>query len=209
MSAWEDIAAKKRQELSDSIPQEWRIPADKLPPDTQLDVTGFPEQSGWFTSEELEITNTPAAQLLEKLKARQWTSEKVTRAFCKRAAAAHQLVHFPGAPNQLANCFGALLFGKEVDLSLPRRTVSPKPSSASPSPPPALETSISRRPDSSSGPSTASPYPSRTTSTSSARMPPSASRRWSASPPPTTAPSSTCCSPPAPCCTSRPTCRPP
>ncbi|KAH7055667.1 acetamidase [Macrophomina phaseolina] len=91
MPAWEDIAAKKRQALLDSIPEEWRIPADKLPPDTQLDVTGFPEQSGWFTPEELEITGTPAAQLLEKLKSREWTSERVTRAFCKRAAAAHQL----------------------------------------------------------------------------------------------------------------------
>ncbi|KAI1771294.1 amidase [Hypoxylon cercidicola] len=90
---WEAIGAKKRQELSSSIPEEWRIPSDLLPPADQDDVTGFPEQSGWFTPEELAITNQTALELLPQLASGKLTSSAVTRAFCKRAAAAHQLIN--------------------------------------------------------------------------------------------------------------------
>jgi amidase len=89
---WETIAAQKRQALRASIPEEWLIPSDILPPDSQLDVTNFLKQSGWFTKRELEITSTPAPQLLVNIATGSWTSEEVTRAFCKAAAAAHQLV---------------------------------------------------------------------------------------------------------------------
>lgn len=91
-STWEPIAAKKRQALADSIPQEWRIPENLMPPDSQHDVTGFPEQSGWFTSDELKITGMTASELLPQLASGKLSSEAVTHAFCKRAAAAQQLV---------------------------------------------------------------------------------------------------------------------
>ncbi|KAI1075386.1 amidase [Whalleya microplaca] len=90
---WEALAAKKRQDLYDSIPEEWRVPSHLLPPDSQEDVMGFPETSGWFTAEELEITNSTASELLPKLASGQLKSETVTRAFCKRAVAAHQLTN--------------------------------------------------------------------------------------------------------------------
>ncbi|KAH9903555.1 amidase [Xylariomycetidae sp. FL2044] len=90
---WEAIAAKKRQDLWDSIPEEWRVPAHLLPPDTQDDVTTFPETSGWFTEEELAITNRTALELLPRLASGELKSETVTRAFCKRAVAAHQLTN--------------------------------------------------------------------------------------------------------------------
>lgn len=93
--SWKDIAAKKRAELLDSIPEQWRIPADILPPESQLDVTTFPEKSGWFTAEELEYTNSSATVLLKRLRSGKYSSEQVTKAFCKRAAAAHQLVRRP------------------------------------------------------------------------------------------------------------------
>lgn len=89
---WETIAAQKRHALRASIPAEWVIPSDILPPDSQLDVTSFLKQSGWFTKQELEITSTPATQLLVNIATGSWTSEEVTRTFCKAAAAAHQLV---------------------------------------------------------------------------------------------------------------------
>ncbi|KXJ94830.1 acetamidase [Microdochium bolleyi] len=103
-ASWETIAAKKRQALADSIPQEWRIPADVMPPESQDDVTGFPEASGWFTPEELAITSATVAELLPKLAAGQLSSEAVTRAFCKRAAAAHQLT----------NCLSETLFDTAI-----------------------------------------------------------------------------------------------
>ncbi|KAH7038255.1 amidase [Microdochium trichocladiopsis] len=99
-STWETISAKKRQALADSIPAEWRIPTELMPPESQDDVTGFPEQSGWFTKDELAITGATVSELLPKLASGELSSEAVTRAFCKRAAAAHQLV----------NCLSETLF---------------------------------------------------------------------------------------------------
>lgn len=90
--SWEEIGARKRKELSASIPEEWRIPADLLPSEAEDDVTTWPETCGWFTAKELAITNSTASQLIPKLTSGQLSSEEVTRAFCKRAAAAHQLV---------------------------------------------------------------------------------------------------------------------
>lgn len=89
---WEAIGAAKRKALLDSIPAEWRIPAEIMPPESQADVTGFPKESGWFTEKELEITGSTAARLLQQLASGELKSEEVTKAFCKRAAAAHQLV---------------------------------------------------------------------------------------------------------------------
>lgn len=91
--SWESIAAAKRQSLLDAIPSEWVIPAEILPPEEQTDVTTFPRESGWFTDRELEITSTSAPELLTKISTGVWTSEEVTKAFCKAAAAAHQLVN--------------------------------------------------------------------------------------------------------------------
>jgi len=89
---WKDISAKKIEALNSSIPEEWRIPQDLLPPADQADVTTWPETSGWFTNDELAITSLTAAELLNKLASGALKSEDVTRAFCKRASAAHQLV---------------------------------------------------------------------------------------------------------------------
>lgn len=89
---WEEIGARKRAALLASIPEEWRVPPELLPPDSQDDVTGWPATSGWFTAEELAITELSASELVPKLASGALKSLVVTRAFCKRAAAAHQLV---------------------------------------------------------------------------------------------------------------------
>ncbi|KAI1434851.1 amidase [Xylaria sp. CBS 124048] len=104
---WEELAIKKRQQLLDSIPEEWRIPTHLLPPETQDDVTGFPESSGWFTAEELAITNSTVLELIPKLASGELKSETVTRAFCKRAAAAHQLV----------NCLSETCFDRALETA--------------------------------------------------------------------------------------------
>lgn len=92
VAKWEEIAETKRAELAYTIPTEWVIPDNIKPPESQLDVTGFPEQSGWFTPKELEITSKSATEILAKTTTGQWTAEEVTWAFCKRAAVAQQLV---------------------------------------------------------------------------------------------------------------------
>ncbi|GAB7346666.1 hypothetical protein MBLNU459_g1794t1 [Dothideomycetes sp. NU459] len=97
---WRTIAEAKRTALLASIPQEWIIPGEVLPSEDQLDVTSFPTQSGFFTERELEITSSKIPYLLEKIHSAAWTSEEVTRAFCKRAAVAQQLL----------NCLSETLF---------------------------------------------------------------------------------------------------
>jgi amidase len=89
---WEKIAAGKRATLAESIPKEYRIPQDRQPPDSQLDVTSWPKESGWFSQKELEITDSTASSILQKIASKAWSSEEVAKAFCKRAAAAQQLV---------------------------------------------------------------------------------------------------------------------
>ncbi|KAK3061928.1 hypothetical protein LTS18_005157, partial [Coniosporium uncinatum] len=101
---WEEIAAAKRAALADSIPEEWRIPSDIKPSSEELDVSTFPHQSGWFTEEELKITDSGASALLEKLRNGELSSEAVTRAFCKRACAAQQLT----------NCLSETLFDSAI-----------------------------------------------------------------------------------------------
>lgn len=90
--AWEDIGKRAQARLYDSIPAEWRIPQDKLPPADQLDVTRFAYHSGLFTEREIVITNSLATDIVAKLVNATWTAQEVTKAFCKRAAIAHQLV---------------------------------------------------------------------------------------------------------------------
>ncbi|KAJ4022482.1 hypothetical protein NW766_001517 [Fusarium irregulare] len=104
---WKDISAKKIEALNSSIPQEWRIPQDLLPPADQADVTTWPETSAWFTNDELAITSLTAAELLNKLASGVLKSEDVTRAFCKRAAAAHQLT----------NCLAETCFDRAIQTA--------------------------------------------------------------------------------------------
>lgn len=89
---WTDIAAKAQTRLINSIPAEWRIPPSKLPPEDHLDVTEFPRQCGLLDATELKITESYAIEIVGAVAAGEWTAEDVTRAFCKRAAIAHQVV---------------------------------------------------------------------------------------------------------------------
>ena len=89
---WKEIAAKAQDILYNSIPSEWRIPKDKLPPPEQKDVTNFPAKCGLLTDAELTITDSYATEIVKKIAAGEWKAEDVTRAFCKRAAVAQQVV---------------------------------------------------------------------------------------------------------------------
>lgn len=92
MAPWEDISTKAKEVLRRSIPEEWRISEDKLPPDDQKDVTDFPAKCGLLNDNELKITDSYATEIVARIATGEWKAEDVTRAFCKRAAIAHQLV---------------------------------------------------------------------------------------------------------------------
>lgn len=89
---WEEIAAAKVEEVIASIPEEWIIPASIFPSKTTTNVSTFVAQSGMFSAHEIEITASSAVKITAKVAAKEWTAEEVTRAFCKSAAVAHQLV---------------------------------------------------------------------------------------------------------------------
>lgn len=90
MPHWTELAAEKKQRQLKSIPQGWFV---SPPPDSTLDVTGFPETCGLLTEREIKITNTSVDVLLEKLACGEWSAVDVTTAFYKRAIIAHQLVN--------------------------------------------------------------------------------------------------------------------
>ncbi|ERS98323.1 hypothetical protein HMPREF1624_05107 [Sporothrix schenckii ATCC 58251] len=91
--SWEALAAQKREQLAASLPKQWLVPDELLPPADQDDITGWPAASGWFTPEELRITESTASELLPQLVSGALTSVAVTQAFCKRAVAAQQLLN--------------------------------------------------------------------------------------------------------------------
>ncbi|KAI4747076.1 acetamidase [Aureobasidium sp. EXF-12298] len=102
---WQDIAKAKQASLLESIPKEWRIPADVLPPESQLDVTGFPQESGFFTDNELKYTSAKIPELLQQVHSGQWKAADVAQAFSKRAAVCHQLT----------NCLSETLFPEALE----------------------------------------------------------------------------------------------
>jgi hypothetical protein len=86
---WQSLATKKRDSITALIPKEWILPS--IPTvEEQKDVTG--EYIWQFLSpKEKEITETDAVGIVEKTKSGKWSAVEVTKAFCHRAAIAHQL----------------------------------------------------------------------------------------------------------------------
>jgi amidase len=85
---WKDIALEKREAILAAIPSEWRIDAPTA--EEVKDITGsYIEQ--YLEPKEIEITNTDAIGIVDKAKSGAWSAVEITRAFCHRAALAHQL----------------------------------------------------------------------------------------------------------------------
>ncbi|KAK5954831.1 hypothetical protein OHC33_004557 [Knufia fluminis] len=88
---WKSLATAKRDAILNSIPENWRLP--KIPSaEEQKDVTG-PYIQQFLDKKEVEITETDAVGIAEKVAAGTWSAVDVTQAFCHRASLAHQLVN--------------------------------------------------------------------------------------------------------------------
>ena len=84
------IGLRKRKERQSRIRPEWQI---NIGVDAGVDVRDIPAKSGLLTLRELEITSdNDAVDILAKIRTREYSAVEVTRAFCKRAAIAQQLV---------------------------------------------------------------------------------------------------------------------
>jgi len=90
---WKSLATGKREAILNSIPKKWRL--DKIPSaEEQKDVTG-PYIQQFLDEKEVEITESDAVGIAEKVAAGSWSAVDVAQAFCHRAALAHQLVYYP------------------------------------------------------------------------------------------------------------------
>ena len=87
---WELAAKHKRAQVFALIPKEWLVPEPPLN-DQQVDVTG-PYVHQFLSQDEIEITETDAAGIAQKTTTGVWKAVDVAKAFCHRAALAHQLV---------------------------------------------------------------------------------------------------------------------
>lgn len=91
-----EIGRRKREQQQSKIPREWLLPERFRPTSSTRSVIGVIEACGVLTDTERHITGDyDATGLLEELRWRRLKSVDVTRAFCKRAALAHQLVPKP------------------------------------------------------------------------------------------------------------------
>ena len=103
LQPWELQARKARDALQRSIPKQWLLPEDKLPPADQKNVADFPRKSGLLTERELTITEMSATALVAGMENGRLSAEEVVIAFLKRAVLGHQLVYIPDIRN---GCFG-------------------------------------------------------------------------------------------------------
>jgi amidase len=111
--AWKLLARKKRAEQAESIPVEWRL--QSIPDFTS--ARDWVLESGLLTPQEVEITETTDARVLQqKIASKSWSAYAVASAFCHRAAIAQQLI---GCCTEMF--FGqALSRAKELDAYLER-----------------------------------------------------------------------------------------
>ena len=90
-SIWQYQAKTKLDAINGSIPEEWRL--SSIPSiEEQKDITG-PFIRNFLSTEEIEITETDAVDIVEKTSLGIWSAEEVTTAFCHRASLAHQLTN--------------------------------------------------------------------------------------------------------------------
>ncbi|KAJ5580029.1 uncharacterized protein N7459_006014 [Penicillium hispanicum] len=94
LDRWQHQAQKGRDILHNSVPKQWLLPADQLPPAAQKNVLDFPRQSGLLSERELTITDMSATQLVSEMGTGKLSAEEVVVAFLKRAVLGHQLLNF-------------------------------------------------------------------------------------------------------------------
>ncbi|PIB01869.1 Acetamidase [Cercospora beticola] len=91
MADWRQIAKEKAQSVLDLIPAEWRL-ASIPSPEEQRDVTGAYIHQ-FLSEREIQITESDALQIVNNAASGKWTAVEITKAFCHRAAIAHQLLN--------------------------------------------------------------------------------------------------------------------
>ncbi|KAH8926304.1 amidase [Atractiella rhizophila] len=90
-NTWQEVVAGKVAAREALIGTEYLVPNELLPGDDVLDVSTFPQTSGFFTEKELEITESTASHVVYMVGCGKWTASEVLEATIKRTVVAHQL----------------------------------------------------------------------------------------------------------------------
>jgi len=88
---WQAIASAKKASLLNLIPPGWRLDPSDIPSTARLRDFGD-YICRFLNPQELAITNACSNIILAHIRSGEWKAVDVTRAFCHRAAIAHQLV---------------------------------------------------------------------------------------------------------------------
>ncbi|EER27006.1 Amidase family protein [Coccidioides posadasii C735 delta SOWgp] len=89
---YKEISAIAQKRRDDAINAFFKVP-DVREGDLPRDLRSFPKTSGLLSAEELEIINSDAETLLQRIKSRSLTSVAATNAFCKAAVIAQKLTN--------------------------------------------------------------------------------------------------------------------
>lgn len=88
--SWQIAAREVHEAIESAIPPKWRLdPKYKEHTENVIDI---PATCGLLSSDDLRITESDAATLVDMLASGKLSAIRVTEAFCGRAAIAHQLV---------------------------------------------------------------------------------------------------------------------
>lgn len=104
VEVWSKRVEDARERRDKQISHEYRIPQELIPSPKTKDVSRFVVESGLMTEQELAITNASLVELITDISHKKWSAQDVTRAYCKRAAYAQQLV----------NCLSEMMFDEAI-----------------------------------------------------------------------------------------------
>jgi amidase len=91
---WKSVAAKKRQDILSSIPEEWRLSQDVLDTARSTERLVGPFIESLLDTETAGITRLDCRAILDTIGKGDLSAAQVVLSFCKRTAYAHQLVSF-------------------------------------------------------------------------------------------------------------------
>lgn len=96
--SWESQAAAKRADTLSKIPPQWRLTDDQLVQAKKQRVLMGPFIQQFLDDDDIFITAKDSSELVVSLQKGTLSAVRVTTAFCKTAAIAHQIVAEPADP---------------------------------------------------------------------------------------------------------------
>jgi amidase len=89
---WSERAAAKRRAILEHVPLEWRLSEELIEAArSQREVT-VDYMKRFLDPDEVAILSLDTVPIVDAIKQQKYTAKQVTRAFCKAAAIAHQIV---------------------------------------------------------------------------------------------------------------------